>query len=472
MNLLQAFLEGATGRGARTAIIAADGAIASYADLMEQSARLATAWKRRDVGPGDRVLLAMPLGISLYVSLMALWRLGAVVVFPEPALGLRGLRHAVAVTKPKAVLASGWFRALRYVLPDLWTVPLAISPDDVAGGAETVAAVADDHPAMISFTSGSTGTPKTIVRSHGFLSHQNACVADLLQPTREDETDLVAFPVFVLVNLSLGVTSVLPNWDLRRQDAAEPRGIAEHIAKHAVTRALVPPSICEKLASSAAAKLSAIFTGGGPVFPDLLERLSAQAPRADIVSVYGSTEAEPIAHQHVRDITAADWQVMRGGGGLLAGRPIAAIDLKILDDEIVVTGDHVNKGYLDPAHDHSTKLALGGDIWHRTSDAGRLDETGRLWLLGRLDGRVGNLFPFGIEAAARFWPNVAGAALASIDGKAVLAVAGDTASRDLWQRQADRIGDIRVVPVNSIPLDRRHRSKVDYAALRKLLSGI
>lgn len=472
MNLLQVFFDGATARGARTAIVAGDGATASYADLIAQSARLAAAWKRKGVVSGDRILLAMPLGIPLYVSLVALWRLGAVVVFPEPALGLPGLRHAVAATRPKAVLTSGWFRALRYVLPALWTVPLAISPDDTAGGADTVEAVEDDHPAMISFTSGSTGAPKTIVRSHGFLSHQNACVADLLRPTRADETDLVAFPVFVLANLSLGVTSVLPNWNLRRQDAADPRGIAEHMAKHSVTRALVPPSICEKMTKGAAAKLSAIFTGGGPVFPDLLERLSAQAPRADVVSVYGSTEAEPIAHQHVRDISAADWQAMRSGGGLLAGCPIAAIALKILDDEIVVTGDHVNKGYLDPAHDHSTKLRLDGGIWHRTSDAGRLDEWGRLWLLGRLDGRAGNLFPFGIEAAARFWPNVRGAALTAIDGKAVLAVAGDPASRDLWQRQADHIGDVRVVPVKSIPLDRRHRSKVDYLALRKLLGGI
>lgn len=472
MNLLQVFLDGATAHGARTAIVAADGATASYADLIERSTRLATAWTRKGVGSGDRVLLAMPLGIPLYVSLLALWRLGAVVVFPEPALGLPGLRHAVAATRPKAVLASGWFRALRYVLPYLRSVPLAISPDDAAGGTDTVEPVADDHPAMISFTSGSTGTPKTIVRSHGFLSHQNVCVADLLRPTRADETDLVGFPVFVLANLSLGVTSVLPNWNLRRQETAEPLGIAAHIARHSVTRALVPPSICEKLTNDAAAKLSAIFTGGGPVFPDLLERLSAQAPRADIVSVYGSTEAEPIAHQHVRDISAADWQAMRNGSGLLAGRPIAEISLKILDDEIVVTGDHVNKGYLDPAHDHSTKLRLDGAVWHRTSDAGRLDETGRLWLLGRLDGRVGHLFPFGIETAARFWPNVTGAALAAIDGKAVLAVAGDPASREVWQRQADRIGEVRVVPVKAIPLDRRHRSKVDYSALRKLLGGI
>ena len=145
--------------------------------------------------------------------------------------------------------------------------------------------------------------------------------------------------------------------------------------------------------------------------------------------------------------------------------------MKILGDEIVVTGDHVNKSYLDPADDRTTKLALENTIWHRTGDAGRIDDTGRLWLLGRLDGRAGELFPFGVEAAARFWPNVAQAALVAIDGKAVLAIEGDGGSRDLWQREADRIGALRVVVVDSIPLDRRHRSKIDYTSLRKLLGG-
>jgi long-subunit acyl-CoA synthetase (AMP-forming) len=279
----------------------------------------------------------------------------------------------------------------------------------------------------------------------------------------------VAFPVFVLANLGLGVTSVLPNWNLRRHDAAEADAIARHAGTYHVTRALIPPSICEKLTRGPPMRLDAIFTGGGPVFPDLLERLAAAMPHTDIVSVYGSTEAEPIAH--VRDIGAGDWRAMRDGGGLLAGPPIPDICLKILSDEIVVTGDHVNKGCLDCADDRSTKLAIAGAVWHRTGDAGRLDAAGRLWLLGRLDGRAGDLSPFGVEAAARFWPKVTQAALVAIDGKPVLAIEGDPASRDLWQRQADRLGALRVVAVKSMPLDRRHRSKIDYPSLRKLLRG-
>jgi acyl-CoA synthetase (AMP-forming)/AMP-acid ligase II len=160
---------------------------------------------------------------------------------------------------------------------------------------------------------------------------------------------------------------------------------------------------------------------------------------------------------------------MRSGGGLLAGHPVPAIRLEISQDEIVVTGAHVNKGYLDPAHDCTTKIARDGVIWHRTGDAGRIDESGRLWLLGRIDGKAGGLFPFGVEAAARYWPGVVGAALVTAADQPILAIEGDADSRQAWQREADRIGHMRVVPVRAIPLDRRHGSKINYPALKILL---
>ena len=206
------------------------------------------------------------------------------------------------------------------------------------------------------------------------------------------------------------------------------------------------------------------------MFPDLLERLVDKLPKGDIISVYGSTEAEPIAHQRASEIINRDWQNMRNGAGLLAGRPVSRIKLEIIDDEITVAGAHVNQGYADPADNQSTKTFRNGTIWHRTADAGRLDELGRLWLLGRLDGRVGALFPFGIEAAARYWRGVTRAALIPLDGHAVLAVEGDHAFTAIWQTHADQLGDIRVVAVDSIPLDRRHASKIDYVGLKKMIS--
>jgi olefin beta-lactone synthetase len=472
VNLLQPIFAEALHRAEQPAIIApakaaAFGAV-TFGELMLRSAQLATAWRRRGIRAGDRVLLALPLGIPLYACLIGLWRLGAAVVLPEPALGAAGLRQAIKATRPDALLATGWYRTVGLISPDLWSVPW-LSPDDLADAEPIIEAVADDHPGLISFTSGSTGRAKTIVRSHGFLKHQSACVAELIKPQTGGSVDLVAFPVFVLANLELGVTSVLPNWNIRRHDEVDPSGIAGLIERHGITRAMLPPSVCERMGAGPKILLKTIFTGGGPVFPDVLERLAIVASGADIVTVYGSTEAEPIAHLHLNEVTRTDFDAIDSGAGLLVGKPVSDIRVKLVDDEILVAGDHVNKSYLDPADNQFTKVAIDGTIWHRTGDAGRFDEQGRLWLLGRIAGKANGLFPFCVETASRRWPGVKRSALIDLDGRACLAVESYGEYQPACQSAADKIGDIRVIPVKTIPLDRRHRSKIDYQSLRRIL---
>lgn len=470
MNVVTGFEAEAARRTHQTAIVDGRGRAITFGDLAARCNLLAAAWRARGIGRGDRVLVAMGLGIDLYVALAAAWRIGAVVVFPEPAMGLAGLRHAARTTMPKAFLAAGFYRLLGIALPELRGLTLKLTPHDRGTGNDEISTVEATDAALISFTSGSTGSPKAIVRSHGFLATQNARVAELVRPTREGEVDLVAFPVFVVANLALGVTSVLPNWNVRKHDGANVASITAHIRRHGVTRVLVPPSICERLARlEAPPPLSTIFTGGGPVFPALLERLALRLPGADVVVVYGSTEAEPIAHLHARDIRDEDRIAMQQGAGLLAGAPIAKIHIRLEHDEILVAGEHVNKGYLDPRHDAANKRLIDGTIWHRTGDAGRIDGLGRLWLLGRHEARVGTLYPFPVEVAAMSWPGVRRAALIGVAGCGVLAIEGDGRHRDEWQARADCLGDLVVRQIDAIPLDRRHRSKVDYAMLSKRL---
>lgn len=471
MNLLADLLTGAERHAARTALVDAKGRTFSYGELVEASAALAAAWSARGVGEGDRVLVCMKVGFGLYAGLIALWRLGTVAIFPEPALGLFGLRHAAATTAPKAYLAEGWYRWLKPLLRDLRRIPMTL-PATAAPRARASLPVRDlppDAPALISFTSGSTGAPKAIVHTHRLLAAQNAAVARFLAPEGGPTVDLVAFPVFVLAELALGNTAVLPDWKLGRPDAVDPERLARLLETRGVRRALVPPALLPPLIAFTEPRLEAIFTGGGPVFPEILQRLAAARPATAITAVYGSTEAEPIAHVAVADISPEDWQAMADGQGILAGRPAPEARVAIEGDEILVTGEHVNKGYLDPAHDASTKLRREGAVWHRTGDAGRLDERGRLWLLGRLAGRAGGLFPFAVEVAARTWPGVRAAALVEHEGRALLAVEGDPGHDALWQEAAALLGPLAIRRFDTIPLDRRHRSKVDYVALKRML---
>ena len=246
MNLVRRFLDTAARHPERVAIVEGSGRRITFAELTARSDALATAWRQRGIDPGDRVLVAMGLGIELYATIAALWRLGACVVFPEPAMGRRGVAHAVRATQPKAFASAGLFHALPLLVPALWSVPRWLGAKS-AKGKGLVAEVDREHPALISFTSGSTGAPKGIVRSHGFLEAQDAALESLLRPDG-DAIDLVAFPVFVVPNLAFGITSVLPAWKVTRPAEARAETILAQIEREGVTRALLPPVICETLA--------------------------------------------------------------------------------------------------------------------------------------------------------------------------------------------------------------------------------
>jgi acyl-CoA synthetase (AMP-forming)/AMP-acid ligase II len=233
----------------------------------------------------------------------------------------------------------------------------------------------------------------------------------------------------------------------------------------------------------------------------LLAQLQQIAPQAAVVAVYGSTEAEPMAKIASDQISAEDKAAMAQGQGLLAGLPVAAVRLQIMKDqwgrpvgpysqaqfagvccpaqeigEIVVTGDHVLKGYLHGQGDLETKFKVEETVWHRTGDAGYLDAAGRLWLLGRCSARIaderGLLYPFAVECAASSLPEVRRSALVAHQGRRLLAVEfypgvaqNPTRLKELlaWSQ----LDEIRVYP--RLPVDKRHNAKIDYPALFRLL---
>jgi acyl-CoA synthetase (AMP-forming)/AMP-acid ligase II len=221
------------------------------------------------------------------------------------------------------------------------------------------------------------------------------------------------------------------------------------------------------------------------------------------VAVYGSTEAEPMTEVAYSQLSNEDMQRMRQGAGLLVGRPVGSLHLKIMVDqwgkplgpysgedfatlccepeqagEIVVSGDHVLVGYVGGRGDEETKFRVGNTIWHRTGDAGYLDARGRLWLLGRcaarLDDGNGLLYPFTVECAASFQPGIRRAAIAALAGRRILAVVADAAVEanfavlkdDLAWAHLDEIRTLKYLPV-----DKRHNAKIDYPAFREMLSG-
>lgn len=502
-------------RAALIAGLACGREVLSFGALVRRVEDMTSQLRAKNLHPGDRVLLAVPLSIDTYVALIAALETGLVVMFVDPGHGFRAVSRALRAYPPAAVIAPRRFFTAARLLPELrlvsrWIcVPPAKSVGNHAHPGTAIEPRNYSDSALLTFTSGSTGHPKAVIRTHGFLQEQLFMLQQLaVEPGRGIE--LVTMPMFVLCNLANGISSILPVCDVKHPSQINAGLLVAQLMQEEASSILAAPALLDSLLSYLSSHgrmlpfLRHAASGGGPVPLDLPGRIRAVAPNCELRVVYGSTEAEPISTLSGSEIDAEDQRRVIVGGGLLVGNVVAGCDLRIIADkwgepladlrpeqfdrlqmpvgrvgEIVVSGKHVLQSYLNIGDNRAAKFSVGKSLWHRTGDSGYLDETGRLWLTGRCSAALrdssGVVYPFELELPLAAAAGVRKAALLDDAGVRLLVLElepnrksiADLASHPLV-RQA-RIDHIAVV--SRIPMDKRHNSKVDYVALEHLLDG-
>lgn len=476
---------------------------------------------------GDRVLVYQPISTDLYVALGALFHVGLTVIFIDPGMERGQLERAATALAPRGFLATPRAHLLRIISPAIRRIPIRFTtghwplpgarrwvqyanfPDS---SPPPMAEIDKQTPALITVTSGSTGTPKFTTRTHGFLRRQHQAIeSSLAMPP--DTVVATTLPIFILSFLASGVTSLLPNVDLRRPGSVKVAPLVAQMEKAGVNAIAASPALLDQIARFCVEQkrslpaIRHLYSGGAPVFVDLMDEAIAAMPNASFHAVYGATEAEPIATLDYASISADDRRRMANGSGLLTGKPISSLAVRVIPDrwgqaqgpytsqewaecalttgagEIVVAGPHVLTT-VGPGEDASlTKIRAGDEIWHRTGDAGDWDQTGRLWLLGRCaariehiksDGSQQSLYPFTVESAAHTFAAVKHAALVALSGRRTLAIELYTPQDDKWLNTLKetlawaQLDEIRIL--DKMPVDRRHNAKINYPALRQLLA--
>ncbi|MEM7699518.1 MAG: AMP-binding protein [Verrucomicrobiota bacterium] len=460
----------------------------TFAELSRATRHGAAQLVSEGLRRGDAVLFFHPVSVELYTGLLSVMRAGMKAVFIDPSASPEFFAACCRKLEISGFFGSGKAHLLRLKHRELRKIRIrfhtsgwvprstrwAARGDSSEERFPVVETAGDDH-ALITFTSGSTGTPKGVARSHRFLLNQHASLERSLG-LQAGQTDLVTLPIFTLANLASGVTSVLADTDLANPGKVDRDQVINQISSEKVDRIVASPAFFDSLLAEGdgleIGEVDKVFTGGAPVFPRLLDLLRQRFPNAsEISAVYGSTEAEPIAELSYRDIGEDDLVRMQQGDGLLAGRPVPGLGIKIVEGEILVTGEHVLKGYLRGEGDAETKVEIDGEIWHRTGDLGRLEEDGRLWLLGRK--AVVNqsaITPFAVECAASFLSEKGRTAILELEGELILFAEKEVDASDQLKRLADQFGITQIRMLDKIPMDRRHNAKVDYPALRELVS--
>lgn len=488
--------------------------VVTFRELAQRVSSGAAYLQSLGLKKSQTVLVFQPVSIELYEILLSAFHAGLRVMLADPSAGSKFISLCCQRSMPDAFFGPWKAHAFRFAVPELRKVKVKIRSDTwfprthpwkTTGALSHITEVPSNHPALITFTSGSTGIPKAAVRTHEFLLAQHHALSEAMD-FQPEEIDLITLPVFVLANLASGMTSVLADTDLGKPGSPNHAAILRQCETFAVTRCAASPAFFEALSGNLP-QFKKIFTGGAPVFPDLLHRMSESLPHAEIFSVYGSTEAEPISHLPAKAYDSKLREITRQGGGLCVGEITKQLELKIITNhsgeklarldpsafltilrnhnelgEIIVSGRHVLTGYLDGLGDEETKIHVDGKIWHRTGDAGWIDSQDRVWLLGRasemlvpfpsLQGLPEEAlrYPFAIECAIReIAPHIRTAAL-NHNGLRTLVV-GELSPNPEIDAVATKLGIETIIRMKRIPLDRRHNAKIDYPVLRMMLKN-
>lgn len=480
-------------------------------------ARGLVAW---GVAPGDRVALLVTPGPDLIASVYAAWSIGAVVVVADSGLGLRGMRRALRSAEPTHVIGIpaglGLARTLeipgrRFLVGRPGAAARLLGADatlsEVARrGREEVGVVMPQTPdasadALVAFTSGATGPAKGVVYTQGRLRALREALRSAYDITESDAL-VAAFAPWAVLGPALGIASAIPDMDLTDASTLTSVSFAEATAAVGGTLMWASPtglrgivSTTDFLTADQRASLQTlreILVAGAPVPVELLAQAAALVPTARCSTPYGMTEALPLTATDLAELSAAE------GAGVLVGRPLDGVDVAIAplasdgtsaDDTTTdagIAGEIVVRApWMRDRYDRRWGVQDRADTprgWHRTGDVGHLDDQGRLWVEGRLAHVIttvdGPVTPVGIELAAQRAAEADLSACVGVGPAGTQAVAVvlqrpgpalGTADVDLTMRvreavrAATGVDVAAVLTMREIPVDVRHRSKVDRA---------
>ncbi len=450
---------------------------------------------------GDRVLLFVPMGIPLYIEVCAIFHIGAIAVFLDQWVDKKRLIQSCEIANCKAIIANRKILFLASFYKTVFKIPKKISVKQpqktfVKSDCE-ISQVSETDAALITFTTGSTGMPKAPIRTHGLLHAQFDALLPLLNKTDEARIDMPFLPIVLLLNLGIGRTSVIANFNPLKPETFDAQKIATQIQTLGVTSITASPfylnALCDYNAKQTnKIKLNQIVSGGGPIFPSLAEKIIRELSDSTTL-VFGSTEAEPMTHDSATILVNTFNDLNKG---LYVGNSKQAWSIKVIrwqagaldhhyltkqvcktnePGEIIVSGQHVLQQYFNntDAFRENKIVDENNHIWHRTGDMGYLDAQNNLFLLGRCKQAIetnlyGTVYPFIAEALLLEVEGIKSGSVLKIENKLYAAVVSLQYTNVVSLNKAIKLkfpylDD--VIFIDMMPFDKRHHTKIDYELL-------
>jgi len=352
MNLFQVFEKNAFHCPNKPAYIyfdEGDWKTISYKNILDQTQRFISGLEAGRCTPGMTAALLTPPSADFFPFALALLKFGIVPILVEPALGIKSIREIYAESKPDIFVGNTLTHLLRMIFG--WgrdsvkhnlTIPnlLRIADYELRNPQSVIRK--EHSPAAIIYTSGSTGLPKGAIYTQENLAAQLELLKNTFNIT-PDEVDLPAFPLYALIDLLLGVTSVIPDISFPVPGKTDAAKVIGAIQKFNVTNMFASPVVLDILSSfmlsggavvapqsKHLSSLKRIITAGAPATIDLQKRFRhLLADHTSLFGIYGATESLPIAKVESRDVFALE-EKTRNGAGICLGKPIEGVTVRII----------------------------------------------------------------------------------------------------------------------------------------------
>ena len=454
----------------------------AYAEFGSRCRRLGGALRRLGLAPGDRVGV-IGLNSDRYLELyLGIPAAGFVLVPVSSRLAAAEMRAILEDAGPSVLFADGAYAGAAAVervvtMPDDYEDLISAADEAPLGEG-----IAEDDLAVLFYTSGTTGAAKGAMHSHRSLVSSGLHFM-ATWPFDRDTRWLVASPMFHTGGTIAMIATVWAGGTHVMMPSFDPDLALDLIEREGVTHTLLVPTMLAAAASAQVARprnvssLRYLSHGASPIATETLKRTRRAFPDAELLHVYGTTEATPITTLLPHEERILDTPRVSS-----CGQPAVGVDVRVIDSsgaeappgtvgEIIVRGASVMAGYWHKP-DETAQVLAGG--WYRTGDLGYRDEESYLFLVDRVKDMIvsggENVYSAEVESALYAHPSVAEAAVFGVPderwGEAVHAVVvcrADVTPDELIAHCRARIAGFKVpgrIELRTEPLPKSAAGKV------------
>jgi acetyl-CoA synthetase len=371
----------------------------SFREMSRRSNQVANWMRERGVRQGDHVMLMLGNQVELWETMLAIMKLGAVILPTSTVLGADELADRIDRADVAHIIANADDAALFDGVPTSvgriaigghvsgWA---AYSDSDGASDDKPGAQVGSDDPALIYFTSGTTSKPKMVVHTHSSypVGHLSTLSWLGLQP---GDVHLAisspgwgkhAWSCFFAPWIAEATVFV---YNYKRFDA---QALVAQLDRAHVTTFCAPPTVWRMLIQNDITRrpgaLREIMSAGEPLNPEVISRIRSWWGLV-IRDGYGQTETTAI----IANTPGAD--LVPGS----MGTPLPGVAIALIDPRTGRAGDegeicldlgaapvNLMSGYL--GDDAKTATAMADGYFH-TGDVASRDAQGYITFIGRTD---------------------------------------------------------------------------------------